>query len=461
MRTQGWRSLTLYILTGLFILGMGVFAFRLGTQGATWAMQPYNRHLKTEGGTTQGGGEAVWAGTIVDRDGTVLVESEDGERHYNEDSSVREATVHTVGDLNGSISTGIQLQYRAQLLGYNALTGVSGVANNTEGSTIALTLDTDLCETALQALGSYKGAVMLMNYETGEILCKVSTPTFDPENIPSDIETNDAYKGAYYDRTLSVTYAPGSTFKVFTTASAIDHFTDWSTRTYSCMGKEIINGNTITCMSEHGELDIREGLAVSCNILFADLAIDLGSENLTETCEEMGFNRSWDLDGIPVQASNLDLNGATDDQLGWAGIGQYTTEVTPYHMMLVMDAIANGGSAVTPHIIQSITDANGTVSQPDTSQITLLDSNTAAQLNELLRNDVVSDYGDGNFPSGMQVCGKTGTAEVGGDQEDTAWFVGYCQNPDTPYAFVAVVEEGGFGRSTAMPIIVSLLQQLA
>ena len=85
MRTQGWRSLTLYILTGLFILGMGVFAFRLGTQGASWAMQPYNRHLKTEGGTTQGGGEAVWAGTIVDRDGTVLVESEDGERHYRAD----------------------------------------------------------------------------------------------------------------------------------------------------------------------------------------------------------------------------------------------------------------------------------------------------------------------------------------------------------------------------------------
>ena len=240
MRTQGWRSLTLYLLTGLFLLGMGVFLFRLVTEGDMWAMQPYNRHLKTETTEVQAGGEAIWSGTITDRSGVTLVQTQDGERQYNDDLSIRKATLHTVGDLNGSISTGIQLQYRAQLLGYNPITGVNQIQNSSSGSTIELTLDASLCQTALQGLGNYKGAVILMNYKTGDILCKVSTPTFDPENLPADIETNNQYNGAYYDRTLSVTYAPGSTFKVFTAASAIQHFSDWDTRTYTCEGKEII-----------------------------------------------------------------------------------------------------------------------------------------------------------------------------------------------------------------------------
>ena len=461
MRTQGWRSLTRYLLTGLFLLGMGVFLFRLVTEGDMWAMQPYNRHLKTETTEVQAGGEAIWSGTITDRSGVTLVQTQDGERQYNDDLSIRKATLHTVGDLNGSISTGIQLQYRAQLLGYNPITGVNQIQNSSSGSTIELTLDASLCQTALQGLGNYKGAVILMNYKTGDILCKVSTPTFDPENLPADIETNNQYKGAYYDRTLSVTYAPGSTFKVFTAASAIQHFPDWDTRTYTCEGKEIINGNPITCMGTHGTLDIRQGLAVSCNILYADLAVDLGAVALTDTCKQMGFDRNWDLDGITVKASRINLDGATEDEIGWAGIGQYTTEVTPYHMMLAANAIANGGRAVTPHIISSITDGNGIVSTPETSYLTLLDSSTAAVLDELMRNDVIVDYGDSNFPAGMEVCGKTGTAEVGDDKKDTAWFFGYCRNPDTPYAFAVVVEEGGYGRTAAMPIVISLLQQLA
>ena len=175
----------------------------------------------------------------------------------------------------------------------------------------------------------------------------------------------------------------------------------------------------------------------------------------------MGFDRNWDLDGITVKASRINLDGATEDEIGWAGIGQYTTEVTPYHMMLAANAIANGGRAVTPHIISSITDGNGIVSTPETSYLTLLDSSTAAVLDELMRNDVIVDYGDSNFPAGMEVCGKTGTAEVGDDKKDTAWFFGYCRNPDTPYAFAVVVEEGGYGRTAAMPIVISLLQQLA
>lgn len=174
-------------------------------------MQPYNQHLVA-------GGQMTWAGTISDRNGEVLVGSEDGVRSYNSDVGIREATVHTVGDKNGYISTGIQLVYRPQLVGYNPIFGITTITGNSGGGNISLTIDSSLCETAMELLGSRKGAVILYDYTTGDILCKVSTPTFDPENIPDDIDTNDQYKGAYLDRTISSSFTPGSTFKVVTAA---------------------------------------------------------------------------------------------------------------------------------------------------------------------------------------------------------------------------------------------------
>ena len=110
MKTTGIRSFILYILTAAFVFCLGFFLFEFFTQGGQWAMQPYNQHLVA-------GGQLTWAGNITDRNGVTLVGSEDGQRTYADDAGIREATVHTVGDANGYISTGIQLVYRPQLVG--------------------------------------------------------------------------------------------------------------------------------------------------------------------------------------------------------------------------------------------------------------------------------------------------------------------------------------------------------
>lgn len=455
MKTTGIRSFILYILTAAFIGCMGFFLFELFSDGDQWAMQPYNQHLVA-------GGKLTWAGSISDRNGTMLVGSEDGVRSYNSDAGIRTATVHTVGDKNGYISTGVQLVYRPQLSGYNPIFGVTTMTGKTTGGNITLTIDSSLCETALNLLGDRKGAVILYDYTTGEILCKVSTPAFDPENIPEDIETNDQYKGAYLDRTISSSFTPGSTFKVVTAACAIEHLSDWDTRTYTCTGSTIINGEEITCMGQHGEIGLESALGNSCNIYFAELAADLGKDAMTETANEMGFNQAQKLDEIVVAASTYDVSEADENALAWSGIGQYTTLVTPYHMMRIMGAIANGGAPIEPHLVSSMSGSGlGNYTYDVTAGDRMMPEETAKVLQQLLRSDVENYYNSSMFPSSLEVCAKTGTAEVGEGKEDTGWVAGYCANPDTPYAFAVVVEEGGFGSASAAPIASQLLQQLA
>ena len=455
MKTTGVRSFILYILTAGFLACMGFFLFEFFTQGDEWAMQPYNQHLVA-------GGQLTWAGTISDRNGTMLVGGQDGVRSYNEDAGIRTATVHTVGDKNGYISTGIQLVYRPQLVGYNPVFGVTTMTGGTSGGNISLTIDSSLCKSALGLMGSRKGAVLIYDYTTGDILCKVSTPAFDPENIPEDIETNDQYKGAYLDRTISSSFTPGSTFKVVTATSAIEHFSDWETRTYTCNGSTIINGEEITCMGHHGEITLQEAMGLSCNVYFAELAADLGKDAMTETANEMGFNQPQKLDEIVVAASTYDVSEADENALAWSGIGQYTTLVTPYHMLRIMGAIANDGVPVEPHLVSTmsgsgLTDYTAKVETGDR----MMPKSAAEALQNMLRSDVANYYNSSLFPSSMEVCAKTGTAEVGEGKEDTGWVAGYCANPDTPYAVVVVVEEGGFGSASAAPIASQLLQQLS
>ena len=190
--------------------------------------------------------------------------------------------------------------------------------------------------------------------------------------------------------------------------------------------------------------------------------MDLGKDAMTRTAEEMGFNQPQSLDEIVVAASTYDVSEADDNALAWSGIGQYTTLVTPYHMMKIMGAIANDGAPVEPYLVRSITGVGPTSYTAKTRTGDEMMTEEAAQaLQTMLRANVEEYYASGTFPSELQVCAKTGTAEVGEGKEDTGWVAGYCANPDTPYAFAVVVEEGGFGRTSAAPIASQLLQQLA
>ena len=370
-------------------------------------MQPYNGHVYSENST-------VKLGDITDRDGNLLATTEDGSRLYSSDETVRRALLHTVGDPYGYISTSVQYTMRAQLPGYNMVTGLNDTIFNRMGSDIALTIDQDACVAAYNALGGKNGGVIVYNYETGEILVKVSTPTFDPNAVPEDLETNEAYKGVYLDNTLSGSFTPGSIFKIVTAAAAMERYPDsWSSITYDCQGSCEMAGSDITCLNghAHGTQDMAAALGNSCNVYFAQLANDLGAEALQQKAEEMGFNTQLDFGSIPIAESTIDLTGTNANQLGWAGVGQYTVLTNPYHMMVLMGAIANGGTYVEPGSPRIPTCWGAFQRRPQ-----LVSSTEAQNLKTLLRNNVEYYYGDWLFPDGVERLRQNRHRRGGGGQ---------------------------------------------
>ena len=179
------RGLFLLILIVGFLIALGVLCYSVANDGHKWAMQPYNGQLYRNG-------ELIAEGTITDVNGNVLAETVDGVRYYNDSRTTRKATLHVLGDTRGFISTGVQNVYESKLVGYNPVNGIYSIARNGSGNDMSLTIDSNVCDVAYEALSDYKaGCVGVVNYKTGDIVCMVSTPAYDPSDKPSDIDTND------------------------------------------------------------------------------------------------------------------------------------------------------------------------------------------------------------------------------------------------------------------------------
>ena len=436
-------------LVAAVIGGMVFLGVKLGLNAEKWATLRANAHLTNNG-------SFIAAGNVTDRNGEILAQTADGKRVYNNSERIRRSTLHIVGDSEGYISSGVQTAYRTELIGYNLVTGIYSLKKYGRGNDISLTLDSDLCATALDALDGRKGVVAVYNYKTGELLCSVSSPNYDIRNKPSadEIAKNEdgEYDGIYMNRLLDGLYTPGSTFKIITTACAIENKTDISNWEYKCTGETYINGVKITCPSVHGTVDFKSALAKSCNCAYAHLAAELGAEKLTATAKEFGFGQTYKIGNISTSASVFDLSKADESDVAWAGVGQYTTLVNPYHMLMIAGSIANGGTAVLPYVVSSISSPSGRViSKTKATSKEFISENVANLVKEMMRNNVESNYGDYNF-KGLEMCGKTGTAEVSDDKKPHAWFLGFSQKSDCPLAIVVVIENGGWGASNAIPV---------
>ncbi len=447
MRKIEKRAVLCLIIALALIAGLGLFCFRFVTNAADWAAYPYNRHMYSNSGQ-------LLSGTILDRDGDVLTEVKDGERVYYPDATVRRATVHAVGDGSGYIGTGALTAFADRLSGYNLITG--GYSPLGSGRNLTLTLDAYLNVTAYNAMDGRQGTVGVYNYKTGDILCMVSTPSFDPENPPAASEAQD---GIYLNRFLSSAQVPGSIFKTVTLTAALENLPDLKDRTFTCTGETTVGGTVITCPKPHGKMDIASAFANSCNGVFGALAAELGGDTMTKYVEQAGLTRRMSVDGIMTAAGHYDVSEADKGQIGWSGVGQYTDTVNPCNMMTYMGAIANGGTAAVPRLILDITTPSGipTSWQRTEETDTLVQASTASQVKEMMKNNVVQTYGTDRF-RGLDIGAKSGTAEVGGDKRPNAWFAGFLDDPEHPYAFIVLVENGGGGASVAGEIAATVLQ---
>ena len=446
------RAVICLALALLLTAGLVVFVFRFLTEGGDWASSAFNRHLYNTSGELS-------SGTVLDRDGDVLsTVSESGERIYYDDATVRRATLHAVGDLQGNIGTGALNAFADKLTGYSLINGAFGAR---QGRDLYLTIDARYNYEAYTALNGRAGTVAVYNYKTGEILCMVSAPSYDPLNVPEDIETSERYEGAYVNRFLSSVFTPGSVYKTVTLAAAIDEIPDLMERTWDCQGSVQIDGETIVCSGTHGTQDIGTAFANSCNVAFAQLAVELGASTMERYTARAGLTSSYSVDGLPTAQGSFAFQGITQGQLGWAGVGQGRDLVNPAALMVYMGAIANGGKAAEPYLILRTTGALGIPSLPRFTHRTgrLLDADTAEILAEMMADNVTKTYGSDRFPN-MDICAKSGTAEVGEGEAPHAWFAGFLRDEETPYAFVVLVENGGSGSSVAGTVASKVLDAM-
>ena len=456
MKSTTRRAFVVFLLVVFFGAGLVYLAINLGTNAEKWATLRANTHLVNDG-------SFIGAGNILDRNGIVLAETIDGERVYNNSERIRRSVLHIVGDSEGFIASGVQTAYKKELIGYNLVTGIYSLKKYERGNDVTLTIDSSVSAVALDALGSRKGVVALYNYETGEMLCSVSSPNFDIRNKPSseDIEKNEngKYDGLYLNRLLDGLYTPGSVFKIITATCVLENVTDISSWEYECEGEMFVNGVRVSCPKEHGELNLEKALVNSCNCAFAELSKKFTPAQLEATAKQFGFGEEYAFGNSFTAESILNIKDASASDLAWCSVGQYTTLVNPYHMLTIAGAIANNGTAKLPFVFKTISSPSGRkISETEAEEMTYLQPDTAKKLKKMMRETVEDNYGDWNFGE-VKMCGKTGTAEVSETEKPHSWFLGFCENTKTPFAVVVVVENGGWGSATALPIASKVINE--
>ena len=435
------------LLVLILLAGLTFFVFEYVTQADTWVTFTGSPHVYNGGN--------IGCGAVTDRDGVLLLDM-NGSRNYSDSEQLRRATVHWLGDRKGSVDAPALSEYAAELAGYELLNGVYVYGDS--GAVAELTLSSKVQTVALEALGDHKGTIGVYNYKTGEILCAVTTPTFDPDHVPDTAEDEERYEGMYVNRFIQSRYTPGSIFKIVTLAAALESIPDVLEQEFLCNGSYQIGADTVTCDGKHGKQSLKQAFRNSCNSAFAQLAQQIGADTITSYVQQFGITESIRFDGITTARGNFDLSNAAQVNLAWSSIGQYTDLVNPCAYMTFVGAIASGGKGALPHLVQRV--SSGGIMSYAAKTVKgerVVSTATAEILREFMGFNVTDKYGSDNFP-GLTVCAKTGTAEVGGDKKPNAVFTGFVQDENYPLAFIAIVEDGGYGREICVPMISQVLE---
>lgn len=442
------RSGVLTILVVLLLGGFVFFLIEYGVNSSKWVLSEGSPHIYDNNNFARG--------AVTDCNGILLLDMQEEGWIYSSDPTIRKATLHWVGDRAGNIQTPATASYYKEVLNYDFVNGLYsyGSAAGT-GGTVKLTIAAGLQSVALDALGGHKGTVAVYNYKTGQILCAVTTPTYDPDNVPDIAGNPQQYEGAYMNRFIQSAYTPGSIFKIVTLAAVLDSDPDAESLSFHCTGSWGEGENPVTCEAAHGVQSLKQAFANSCNCAFAELARQMGGKTLLSYVEKFRVTEPLSFDGITTTKGNFDLDEYYIT-LGWSAIGQHTDLVNPCAYMTFMGAIANGGRAASPYVVQSADDGNHGYEAKIRYTDTVMSGETAALVREYMRYAVENKYGAENFP-GMTVCAKTGTAEKDDDRASNAMFAGFVTDEQYPLAFFICVEEGGYGASACIPIASEIL----
>ncbi len=407
-------------------------------------------------------------GTIYSADGQILARSaqqEDGtqKREYPYENMF----AHVVG-YSDKGKTGLE-----SLAGYyliNTSASVSEQAANqaagrkNPGNNLVTTLNASIQEAAYQAMGIYKGAIVVMEPSTGKVLAMVSKPDFDPnqiasiwEDITADTEKNRE-ESALLNRASQGLYPPGSTFKIVTALEYIRENPDtWEDYAYQCSGSYTTGQDTIRCFhgSVHGQIGFARSFAKSCNASFANMGMRLDRSAFLSTMEELLINQPLPVD-LPYSKSQVLLTADSPDaDLLQTVIGQGATRISPWQLCMITSAIANDGILMTPYEMDHIETPSGEITEQFLpKEYGRLISSSEADILRSLMTDVVEE-GTASQLSGLSytAAGKTGSAEFNGNKKDShAWFTGFAPAESPRYAVTIIIEGIGSGGDYAVPI---------
>jgi peptidoglycan glycosyltransferase len=359
-------------------------------------------------------------------------------------------------------STGLERTYNAPLSGTDDALFIRQLVdmatNKTpEGASVQTTIVPKIQKAAADALGNQKGAVVALDPKTGAVLAMVTSPTFDPNDIAGhDIEA----AGKAYDRLASNSqlsnraareiYPPGSTFKLVTAAAALadgktpDSMVD-SPDPLKLPGTRVYLSNSTNCGGT--KITMTQALKVSCNTAFANLGMDVGEDKLREQAQLFGFDRRHldDLGGVASQFPDK-LNEA---QLALSSIGQYDVAASPLQMAMVAAAIANDGVLMDPYVVSTVRsqDLKPIETHKASELSTAMTPKNAKELQQMMSEVVSEGTGRNAQIPGVEVAGKTGTAQSDPKRKPFAWFTSFAPVHDPAIAVAVIVEDANIPRS--------------
>lgn len=408
-------------------------------------------------------------GMIVDKNGEKLAYSEKTSSGFKREYPYGAITAHLVGyDSPKYGKAGIESTYNSYLTGMNNqlrhLGPISRLLTQQDGNNVVVTIDAALQETAYRALGDNRGAIIVMNPHTGAILAMVSKPSFNPNTLDENwASISSGANSPLLNRTVQGLYPPGSILKVMVADAALtEKITDLK-KTINCEGTLKVPPDYVLSESglhAHGKVNLEEALAVSCNVTFGSLALDLGAKRMGKTFERYGFRRPVGQELEEVESHLPDFNSLGNGDLAQVGIGQGSLLVTPLRMAMLASAFANKGIIMKPYIVNKITDTDGSVVKEFRPEewLTVTSPQLADGINRMMVEVVNNGTGSAAYLSGIQVAGKTGTAENShGDSH--AWFIGFAPADNPQFVVAVIVENAGSGGSVAAPIARKILEK--
>ena len=388
--------------------------------------------------------------------------------------TLNQGTTGIEGALNDTLSGTSNAQFFDQI--NRLFTGATPT-----GDAVELTIDGGLQQVAWDALGENAGSVVALDPKTGAILAMVSKPSFDPNllavhNTPQVLETYDALTAdpakPLANRAIAGDlYTPGSVFKLVVASAALasgsytadSEFPNPPSLTLPGSSSVITNSEGGACGGAP-TVTIATAFRLSCNIPFAELGLALGYDAIEKQAALFGFGSSMD---VPMSTTpSVYPQTESDAQLMLSSFGQASVRVTPLQIAMVSAAIANDGALMQPTLIESILAPDLTVKETlqPTVYNTPMTSETAETMTQMMTSAVSNGVGGNARISGVNVAGKTGTAETGPGEPYTLWFTGFAPAEDPEVVVAVVVENGGglgqsgFGNSVAAPIAKKVLE---